>query len=130
MARYWLVSDTKYLAVTFSARLYKRSTTRTTAKEHTMTKTELAAALAERTGQTKTAAGSSINALVDIVTEELKQGGDVRLIGFGTFATRKREARTGRNPQTGKKMKIKARTVPVFRPGSGLKDAVASSKKK
>lgn len=95
-----------------------------------MNKTELTSALAGETGLSKAAAGKAVNALTDIITKELKGGGDVRIIGFGTFDTSKRQARTGRNPQTGKKMKIKARTVPVFRAGSGLKEAVSKAKKK
>ena len=89
-----------------------------------MNKTELISAVAEKTGHSKAATGEAINSLIAAVTEELKKGGEVRLIGFGTFTTHKRKARNGRNPQTGKKMKIKAKTVPVFRPGQGLKDAV------
>lgn len=90
-----------------------------------MNKTELISAVAEKTGHSKAATGEAINSLVEAITEELKNGGEVRLIGFGTFATHKRKARNGRNPQTGKKMKIKAKTVPVFRAGQTLKDSVA-----
>lgn len=89
-----------------------------------MNKSELVAALAEKTGLTKKSAETSLNALVEIITDELKNGGKIQLVGFGTFETRKRAARKGRNPQTGEEMKISASTVPVFKVGKALKDSV------
>ncbi|MCE1919914.1 HU family DNA-binding protein, partial [Enterobacter ludwigii] len=65
-----------------------------------------------------------VDAFISSVTGALKDGDDVALVGFGTFAVRERSARTGRNPQTGKELKIAAAKVPAFRPGKGLKDAV------
>ncbi|MCE1914830.1 HU family DNA-binding protein, partial [Enterobacter hormaechei] len=72
----------------------------------------------------KAAAGRVVDAFISSVTGALKDGDDVALVGFGTFAVRERSARTGRNPQTGKELKIAAAKVPAFRPGKGLKDAV------
>lgn len=89
-----------------------------------MNKSELVATLAEKTGLTKKSAETSLNALVEIITDELKNGGKIQLVGFGTFETRKRAARKGRNPQTGEEMKISASTVPVFKAGKALKDSV------
>jgi DNA-binding protein HU-beta len=62
--------------------------------------------------------------MIETITKALKKKDVVTLVGFGTFAVRKRKARNGRNPQTGEKIKIKARTVPIFRPGKALKEAV------
>ena len=78
----------------------------------------------EKTEMTKKSAEASLNALVEIVTDELKNGEKIQLVGFGTFETRKRAARKGRNPQTGEEMKISASTVPVFKAGKALKDSV------
>lgn len=89
-----------------------------------MNKSELVAALAEKTEMTKKSTENSLNALVEIITDELKNGGKIQLVGFGTFETRKRAARKGRNPQTGEEMKISASTVPVFKAGKALKDSV------
>ena len=72
----------------------------------------------------KAAAGRALDAIIGSVTESLKGGDDVALVGFGTFTVRERAARTGRNPQTGKEIKIAAAKVPAFRAGKGLKDAV------
>lgn len=89
-----------------------------------MTKGELVAAIAEDTGLTKTDSERALNSFVDTVKKTLKKGGDVSLVGFGTFSTSKRKARMGRNPQTGEEIKIAAATVPKFKAGKGLKDAV------
>ena len=89
-----------------------------------MNKTELVAAVAESTGSSKAAASKAVDATLSAITGALKSGDDVTLIGFGTFSVRKRAARTGRNPQTGKTMKIKASKVPAFKAGKNLKDAV------
>jgi len=87
-------------------------------------KSELVAVLAEKTNTSKKSAEESLNAFVDVVTEALVNGDKVQLVGFGTFETRKRAARKGRNPQTGAEMKIAASTVPVFKVGKALKDIV------
>jgi DNA-binding protein HU-beta len=90
-----------------------------------MTKADLVSAVAE-TGVTKTKkeASAAVDAVIDAVKGALAKGEKVSLIGFGSFFVKKRKARTGRNPQTGKAIKIKAKNVPVFSAGKGLKDAV------
>jgi DNA-binding protein HU-beta len=72
----------------------------------------------------KKGAACAIDATFDVITKTLKKGGGVTLVGFGTFEVRKRKARTGRNPQTGATIKIKASKVPAFKAGKALKDAV------
>lgn len=94
-----------------------------------MNRKELIDALAEKTGSTKAEADRNITALIDIITTNLKKGDSLALVGFGTFEVRKRAARTGRNPQTGAELKIKAAKVPAFKAGKALKDAVNSGKK-
>lgn len=89
-----------------------------------MNKTELVAAMAEKTGLSKKDAESALKAFIDTVTDELKADGKVQLVGFGTFETSKRAAREGRNPQTGETMKIAASVAPKFKPGKALKDAM------
>ena len=89
-----------------------------------MNKTEIVAAIADSTGLSKKDAEKALKAFTDIVTEELKKGGKVQLVGFGTFEVSKRSARTGRNPRTGEEMKIKASKAPKFKAGKALKDAV------
>ena len=89
-----------------------------------MNKTELVAALSTKTGASKKASEASLNALVDIISTTLKKGDKVQLVGFGTFETRKRAARKGRNPQTGAEIKIPASKSPVFKAGKALKDTV------
>ena len=89
-----------------------------------MNKAELVAALADKTNVTKRAAEDSINSLVEIVEDEVKKGGKVQLVGFGTFEARKRAARKGRNPQTGAEMKIPASVSPVFKAGKAFKETV------
>ncbi len=80
--------------------------------------------IAEKTGSTLKDAEQSLTAVLEAIEETMSKGGEVRLIGFGTFSVKKREARSGRNPQTGKEIKIPARKVPVFKPGAQLKEAV------
>lgn len=94
-----------------------------------MNRKELVAALADKTGSTKVDADRYLAALLEIISSTLKQGNDVALIGFGSFAVRKRAARTGRNPRTGEALKIKATKVPVFKAGATLKAAVRGVKK-
>lgn len=88
------------------------------------TKKELVAAIATQSELTQKNSELALNAIVESITEFLSKKESVQLIGFGTFETRKRAAREGRNPQTGKKLKIKATTVPAFKAGKALKDAV------
>ena len=90
-----------------------------------MNKSELVAAVAEKTGLSKAATERVIQSFTASVQDALAKGDDVTLIGFGTFTVRTRAARTGRNPQTGKEIKIKASKVPAFKAGKGLKDAVS-----
>ncbi len=95
-----------------------------------MTKDEFAAKLAGKTGVTKAKAAETINAIFStdsgkgIIAVELDAGRDFTITGFGTFGTRNRKARMGRNPQTGSPIHIPAMTVPTFRSGKGLKDRV------
>jgi DNA-binding protein HU-beta len=89
-----------------------------------MNKNELINAIAEESGLVKADAGRALDATISIVTEILKSGESVSLIGFGTFSVKRREARTGRNPQTGQSINIAAANVPGFKAGKGLKDAV------
>ena len=89
-----------------------------------MNKTELVAAVAEQADISKKDAEKALKAFVDVVTEEMKKGEKVRLVGFGTFEVSERAAREGRNPQTGKTMKIEACKAPKFKAGKALKDAV------
>ena len=89
-----------------------------------MNKTELAAAIADKAGITKKDAMASVDAFVEVIGEELKKGEKVQLVGFGTFEVSERAARTGRNPQTGATMKIKASKAPKFKAGKALKDAL------
>lgn len=89
-----------------------------------MNKTELTQAIAEKADISTAAAGRVLNAFTDAVTDSLKAGQPVTLVGFGTFEVRARAARTGRNPQTGKTIQIAAAKNPAFKPGKVLKDAV------
>ena len=89
-----------------------------------MNKTELVEAIAKDTGLSKAASEKAVKAFVDVVSKELKKKGKVQLVGFGTFETSKRAARTGKNPQTGAAIKIPAGVVPKFKAGKALKDAV------
>jgi len=89
-----------------------------------MTKSELIDQVAEKSGLTKKDSGKAVDAVFSAMTEALTKGDKVQLVGFGSFEVRERSARTGRNPQTGATIKIKARKVPVFKPGKALKEAV------
>ena len=88
-----------------------------------MNKGDLIEAVAKVTCSKKEAA-DVVDATLEAITKSLKKGDAVTLVGFGTFDVKKRKARTGRNPQTGKAIKIAAKKVPVFKAGKGLKDAV------
>ena len=87
-----------------------------------MNKTELVAAMAEQTNLSKKDAEAALKAFVDVVSEELKKGEKVQLVGFGTFEVSERAAREGRNPQSGEPMTIAASKTPKFKAGKALKD--------
>jgi DNA-binding protein HU-beta len=89
-----------------------------------MNKSDLIEAMAEAADISKSAAGRALDGLTDAIAVALKNGENVSLIGFGTFAVKERAARTGRNPQTGATIKIKASKSPSFKAGKALKDAV------
>ena len=89
-----------------------------------MNKTEFISAIAEKAELSKKDAEKALKAFTDVVEEELKKGEKIQLVGFGTFEVREREAREGRNPQTGETMKIEACKAPKFKAGKALKDAV------
>lgn len=89
-----------------------------------MNKSELIEAIAASADIPKAAASRALDAMVDSVTDSLKKGDSVSLVGFGTFAVKERAARTGRNPQTGQPIQISAAKVPNFKAGKALKDSV------
>jgi nucleoid DNA-binding protein len=89
-----------------------------------MNKGDLVDAVARDAGLSKGDAQAAVDSVVENVTKALKKGGKVTLVGFGTFSTSKRSAREGRNPQTGKPIKIPAKKVAKFTPGKALKDAI------
>ncbi|MCR5793005.1 MAG: HU family DNA-binding protein [Lachnospiraceae bacterium] len=89
-----------------------------------MNKSELVAAIAERTELSKKDSEKALKAFIEVVTEELKKDEKIQLVGFGTFEVSKRAAREGRNPQTGAVMKIAASKAPKFKAGKALKDAI------
>jgi DNA-binding protein HU-beta len=89
-----------------------------------MNKSELVAKIAEGAEITKASAARALDSLIGSITEELANGGEVALVGFGTYKVNDRAARTGRNPQTGAEIQIAAAKVPAFKAGKTLKDAV------
>jgi DNA-binding protein HU-beta len=89
-----------------------------------MNKADLIDAIANKTGASKAMTGEFLDAFTTIITQVLKKKGEVRLVGFGTFAAAKRKATTGRNPQTGAAIKIPASIQPKFKAGKALKDAL------
>ena len=89
-----------------------------------MNKAQLIEAVASSANLTKADAGRAVDAFIQAVTKSLKKGESVSLVGFGTFQVRNRSARTGRNPQTGQTITIKASKVPAFKAGKQLKDSV------
>ena len=89
-----------------------------------MNKSQLIDKIAAGADISKAAAGRALDSFIDAVTEALKEGDSVALVGFGTYSVRERAARTGRNPQTGAPIEIAAAKVPGFKPGKALKDAV------
>ena len=90
-----------------------------------MNKSELIDAIAASADIPKAAASRALDAMVESVTESLKQGDSVSLVGFGTFSVKERAARTGRNPQTGQPIEIAASVAPAFKPATAFKQAVA-----
>ena len=90
-----------------------------------MNKTELIAAIANQTELSKKDAEAALKAFIDVVSEELKKGEKVQLVGFGTFEVSERAEREGRNPSTGETMTIKASKSPKFKAGKALKDMIA-----
>ncbi len=89
-----------------------------------MTKADLVNEMAAKTGMPKTDVETALKAFTETVTEALKKGDKVAMVGFGTFSVGERAARTGQNPQTGQKIEIAAAKVPKFKAGKALKDAV------
>ncbi len=89
-----------------------------------MNKTEFVAEIAKNADLSKKDAEKAVKAFIDVVSAEMKKGGKVQLVGFGTFEVSERAARTGRNPLTGKNIKIAASKTPKFKAGKALKDLV------
>ena len=89
-----------------------------------MTKTELIAAAAKKSGLTQVAADKALNAILEVVTDALANGDKVQLTGFGTFEVREKAAREGRNPRTGETITVAASKAPAFKAGASLKKAV------
>ena len=89
-----------------------------------MNKQDVVAAAARSSGISKASADNAVDAIFSAITDALRKGEDVRLVGFGTFSTRRRAARQGRNPRTGETIQIPASTQPKFKAGRPLKDAV------
>ena len=96
----------------------------------TMNKSELVAAMAEASGLSKKDSEAALKAFIGVVSGELQKKEKVQLIGFGTFETSERAARTGHNPRTGEAIKIKKSVVPKFKPGASLKELVNTKPKK
>ena len=90
-----------------------------------MNKAELVSKVAEKTGMSKKDADKAVAAVIDSIQDALQAGDKVQLVGFGTFETRERGARTGRNPRSGAAIQIPASKVPAFKAGKALKDAVS-----
>jgi DNA-binding protein HU-beta len=93
-------------------------------EENTMNKGELVNAVAERTGMGRSQAGEALDAALATITESLKKGEEVKIVGFGTFVVADRAAGEARNPRTGEKVKVPASKAPKFRAGAGLKEAI------
>ena len=89
-----------------------------------MNKNDLISTVADSSGLTRSDATKAVEGVFEAITGSLKKGEEVRLVGFGTFSVAHRKASTGRNPRTGETMQIKASTLPKFKAGKGLKDAV------
>ncbi len=93
-----------------------------------MNKAELVSAMSKASGITKAEAEKALNSMQDCVVDAVRKGEKVTLVGFGTFSTVQRKARTGRNPQTGAEIKIPAKRVPKFSPGIRLREAASKGK--
>ena len=89
-----------------------------------MNKTELIQAVADKVDGSKSEVATTVEAVLDTITESVQRGEKVALTGFGTFERRERASRTGRNPQTGAEIKVPASKAPAFKPGKAFKDAV------
>ena len=89
-----------------------------------MNKNDLVNKVSDGTGLSKTDSAKAVDSVFDVIMAELKSGGEVRLVGFGTFLVTKRKATTGRNPQTGAAINIPAANVPKFRAGKALKESL------
>ena len=89
-----------------------------------MNKNDLVNQVSDNTSLSKYYSAKAVDSVLDTITDTLKSGGDVRLVGFGTFLVSKRKATTGRNPQTGAAINIPAANVPKFRPGKALKESL------
>jgi DNA-binding protein HU-beta len=94
-----------------------------------MNKTELIAQVANQAGLSKAHAGHAVDAFTGVIQKALKKGDKITLVGFGTFSVVDKKARTGRNPKTGKPIKIAAKKVAKFKPGKSLAETVKSGKK-
>src|SRR5678810_1143519 len=92
---------------------------------HVVTKSDLVQVVAKAGNLSKAAAGEAVNAVFGAIVENVAKGKRVTVVGFGTFLPRKRKARAGRSPATGKEIRITAKTVPAFAAGQGFKEAVA-----
>ena len=89
-----------------------------------MNKADFVTAVSDASGLTKVDAAKAVEGIIKVVEKALKKGDTISLVGFGTFAVRKRAARTGRNPRTGATIKIKASKIPAFKAGKALKEAI------
>ena len=89
-----------------------------------MNKNEFIDAVAKSADLTKKDSERAVNAIIDVIKDSLRDGDEIRIMGFGTFEVSQRNAKQGRNPRTGEKIDIKASKAPRFRPGKALKDAV------
>ena len=97
---------------------------RESAGREPVNRSNITARAASRIGVARSAAGDAVDAVFEAIAEALARGEDVRIAGFGTFGTKRRPARTGRNPRTGESLNIAASTVPAFKAGKPLRDAV------
>jgi DNA-binding protein HU-beta len=95
-----------------------------------MNKADLVSAVADKAGLSKKDSEKAVNAAFDVISDELVKGGKVQLVGFGSFETKERSARVGRNPRTKEEIEIPASRVPLFKAGKSLRDAVAKDVEK
>ena len=107
-----------------AGRAGRASGERDSAGREQVNKSDIAGRVAGRAGVGKSAAGDAVDTVFEAIAEALARGEDVRITGFGTFGTRSRPARTGRNPRTGESLEISASTAPTFKAGKPLRDAV------